>query len=161
MEIQFLQKMPPTVDGVKLSYKINDKIIYLEIGGTAMSVYEIYNLPDNELGMICIPMIFDIYSQLKEQGAELDKISIDSDGAKIGGKIIYGKEAIEDVVKRRSRRIVNGEYWEILKNNTEDSKPYKIYNTHQKIYDINGATKIDFIDSFSSYKDALDFLWNS
>jgi hypothetical protein len=159
MEIQFLKKMPPTNDGIRLSYSIDGKNIYLEVSGTAMSVYEIYNLPDNELGMIFIPVITDIYSQLKDQGAEIESIDIDSDGAKVEGKIIYVKEAIEEVLKRGTRKVVNGEYWEILKNETGDGKPYKVYNTHQAIYEKNGSHNPDCINSFTYLREAINFLW--
>lgn len=159
MEIQFLQKMPATGDDVRLSYSINKKMVYLEIAGTAMSSYEIYDLSDNELGMIFIPIMTDIYDDLKEQGAELEKIIIDSEGAKKEGKIVYIKESIEEILKRRTRRLVNGEYWEIIKNDIGDNKPYKLYNTHQNIYEKGGTYNPDFIDSFADKQSALNFLW--
>jgi len=160
MEIQFLKKMPSTNDGIRLSYSIDGKNIYLEVSGTAMSVYEIYNLPDDELGMIFIPVITDIYSQLKDQGAKIESIDIDSDGAKVEGKIIYVKEAIEEVLKRGTRKVVNGEYWEVVKVDTYDEKPYKVYNTHQGVYAISGACNKDFIDSFKDKQSAINFLWS-
>ncbi|MFA5080777.1 MAG: hypothetical protein WC472_04135 [Candidatus Paceibacterota bacterium] len=158
MEIQFLQKVV-TPGGVRLSYNIDNKKIYLEISGTAMSSYEVYDLSDKELGMIFIPIMTDIYDDLKEQGAELEKIIIDSEGAKKEGKIVYTKEAIEEVLQRRTRRLVNGEYWEIIKSDTGEGKPYKLYNTHQNIYEISGTYNPDFIDSFTDKQSALDFLW--
>jgi hypothetical protein len=160
MEIQFLQKVN-TPDGIRLSYNIDSKKVYLEITGTATSVYNIYDLEDNNLGMIFIPVISDIYDKLKEQGAELDRVDIDSDGAKIMGKIIYSKECIEDVLKRRSRKLVNGEYWEIKKIDSEDGKSYKIFNTHQKAYENQGTYTPDFIDSFIDEKSAINFLWRN
>lgn len=159
MEIQFLKKMPSTKDGVRLSYSIDSKNIYLEVSGTAMSVYEIYDLPDDELGMIFIPIITDICSQLKVQGAEIESINIDSDGARVEGKIIYIKEAIEEILKRGTRKVINGEYWEILKNETGDGKPYKVYNTHQGVYEKNGSHNPDYINSFTYLREAINFLW--
>ncbi len=94
--------------------------IELEVGGTAMSVYNIYDLPDDEFGMIFIPMMTDIYIRLKEQGAELEKVSIDSEGAKIKGKIVYSREELEDMLKRKTRRLVYGEYWYIVNVDSVD-----------------------------------------
>jgi len=160
MEIQFLKQMPPTNDGARLSYSIDGKNIYLEVSGTAMGVYKIYDLSDNEMGIIFIPIITDIYIQLKDRGAEIESISIDSEGAKIKGKIVYIKEAIEEVLKRGMRKVVNGEYWEVVKLDTYDEKPYKVYNTHQGAYTISGACNKDFIGSFKDKQSAINFLWN-
>jgi len=159
MEIQFFKKMPSTGDGIRLSYSIDGKDIFLEISGTAMSVYKMHDLPDNEMGMVFIPIITDICIQLRDQGAEIESISIDSEGAKIKGKIVYIKEAIEEVLKRGTRKIVNGEYWEILKNETGDGKPYKVYNTHQGIYEKSGSHNPDCINSFTYLREAINFLW--
>ena len=96
MEIQFLQKVDLT-DGVRLSYNIDGKKIFLEITGTAMSVYKMYDLSDDELGMICIPIVTGTYVELNEQEAGLEKISLDSDGVKVKGKIVSIKEEVEEV----------------------------------------------------------------
>lgn len=96
--------MPSIKDEVRLSYNIDSKNIYLEVSGTAMSVYEIYDLPDDGLGMIFISIITAICSQLKDQGAEIESINIDSDDARVEGKIIYIKEAIEEVLRRRNSK---------------------------------------------------------
>jgi hypothetical protein len=157
MEIQFLQKIN-LPDGVRLSYKIADKKVYLEIAGTAMSSYDIYFLSDDELGMIFIPIITDIYDSLKEQGAELEKIEMLSDGLKVAGKVVYTKEEAEEVLKRKSKRLVSGEYWELVKVDNGDGKPYKIFNTHQKAFEKNGSYTPDFIDNFATGEEAINFL---
>lgn len=159
MEIQFLQKMPVINDGARLSYSINEKNIYLEITKTAMITFNISDLSDNELGMIFIPIITDIYGDQKEQGVELEEIIIDSDGAKKEGKIVYIKESIEEVLQRKTRKLVKGEYWEIIKKDTGDGNPYKVFNTHQNIYETSGAYIPDFINSFTDKQSALNFLW--
>jgi hypothetical protein len=159
MKIQFLQKFENVDDLTNLLYAIDDKKVKLEVGRTAMSVYNVYDLSDDELGMIFIPAITDIYVRLKKQGADLEKISIDSEGAKIKGKIVYSKAELEDVLKRKSRRLINGEYWEIKKVESEDGKPYKIYNTHQKEFEEGGSYIPDFIDCFSTMDEAIDFLY--
>lgn len=157
MEIQFLQKVNLN-DGIRLSYKIVDKKVYLEIGGTAMSSYGIYLLSDDELGMIFIPIITDIYVKMNEQGVALEKIVMVSDGIKNDGKIIYSKEEVEEVLKRKTRRLVNGEYWELVKVDSGDGKPYKIYNTHQKAFEKSGSYSPDFINDFVDREDAINFL---
>jgi len=160
MEIKFLQKMsnPNGTDGVRLSYILNNRKIFLEVSGTAMAVYNIGNLSDYELGMIFIPVITDIYIKLKEQGAQLEEISMHSEGAQINGKIVYSKEEIEESLKQRTRCLVNGEFWEILYSGGGDSKPFRVVNTHQTAYEKSGSHQPDFIDSFATKQEAVNFL---
>ncbi len=100
MDIKFIKKYNSPNGLVGLIYNIdNDKII-VEVGGTALSTLEIHNLPEDALGKIFTPVIFAIYAELNEQGAKLDRISIDSEGAKIKGKIVCSREKINEIIKK-------------------------------------------------------------
>jgi hypothetical protein len=158
MEVEFLNQIDKTGDFVKLFYKIDSKKIELEIGGTALSVYEVYSLKDDELGVTFRPVVTAIFVELEEQEAELIKISIDSEGAKIGGKIVYSDVAIKKITTGKSRKLVQGEYWEIIKNDSGDGRPFRIYNTHQTAYEESGSHDIDLIESFSTKEEAIEFL---
>lgn len=105
MEIKFLKKIPTHLDGVELLYEIDNKNVYLKVSGTALSFYDLYNLPDDELGEVFVPVMIDVYIQLKDQGAEMREVCIDSEGTKVKGKIIYVREDIEKFLKNRKYRI--------------------------------------------------------
>jgi hypothetical protein len=109
--------------------------------------------------MIFIPIITDIYVKLNEQGAVLEKIVMVSEGIKNDGKIIYSKKEIEEVLKRKSRKLVMGEYWDIVKVESANGRPFKIFNSHQKPYELSGSHTPDLIDSFSTEREAMDFLY--
>jgi len=122
MEIKFLNKVDKTGDFVKLFYNVEGKKVRLEVGGTALSVYKIYSLSEEELGLIFVPVISDIYVILNEQGAELKKISIDSEGAKVEGKIMYSKEKINGVVMKKLKEQFNKDMWGLYSDTINETK---------------------------------------
>lgn len=76
---------------VGLLYSIDNNKTKLEVGGTALSVYNISDLSGDELGKIFTSVITAIYVELGEQSAVLDKVSINSEGAEVNGKIFYSR----------------------------------------------------------------------
>lgn len=98
MKVKFIQKFETSGDFITLIYKIDGSSIKVNIGGTALSVF---NMDKNEAGMLFVPAITDMYVKMQEQGALIEEVNIDSRGAIVEGKLIYSIDECEDSINKK------------------------------------------------------------
>lgn len=98
MEVKFIQKLETSGDFITLIYEIDDHKIKVNISGTALAIFD---MDGNEVGMLFMPAVTDIYVRMQEQRALIEEVNIDSRGAIVEGKLIYSIDECKNSISKR------------------------------------------------------------
>ncbi|MDD5759882.1 MAG: hypothetical protein PHI06_12465 [Desulfobulbaceae bacterium] len=90
---------PDSGDHVGLEYRVDGEALSLELGGTILSMLNLGRVSTNDLGALWVKVIEKI---CLNHAVIAKKISVDSDGARVDGRTVLGREEIERLVGPQS-----------------------------------------------------------